>query len=163
MKTEIKTEQLTAIIDSREQTPFDLAPMQIERSGLHVGDYSIKGLESVVAVERKSLDDFVACCGRERDRFQRELDALRGWQCGVVVIESTWRSISMGGWRSKLTPKQVMASLAAWIAQGHTIIMGHDHSTSATITRGILFYSARYQFRQSRELIKSMSWEELSA
>lgn len=156
MKRDPKLSEVTAIIDTREQTPFNLSPMKIEAGTLNVGDYSVAGLESVVAIERKSLPDLVACCGRERERFQRELDRLRGWQVSAVVIESNWQEIEAGDWRSKLTPAQVQSSLASWIAQGHTIIMGENPETAAKITRGILFYAARYRFREAAALMTSI-------
>lgn len=83
----LELDQLTAIVDTREQAAWDLAPMKIVSRGLDVGDYSILGLESVIAIERKSLPDFVMCCGGERERFQRELDRLRGWPVHAVIIE----------------------------------------------------------------------------
>ena len=52
MKREPMLSDITAVIDSREQTPFDLAPMKIEAGALQVGDYSVAGLESVIAIER---------------------------------------------------------------------------------------------------------------
>ena len=156
MKNNLLLSEVTAIIDTREQTPFDLAPMLIQAGTLAVGDYSVAGLESVVAIERKSLPDLVACCGRERERFQRELDRLRGWPVSAVVIESNWQEIEAGDWRSKLTPGQVQASLASWIAQGHTIIMGENPATAAKITRGILYYAARYRFREAVQLMRNI-------
>ena len=50
-------EQITAIIDTREQAPLDLAPLATITGTLSTGDYSVKGLEAVVAIERKSLPD----------------------------------------------------------------------------------------------------------
>jgi len=144
----LEFEQLTAIVDTREQTPWILDPMRIVRAGLDIGDYSIFGLESVIAIERKSLTDFVACCGSERERFQRELDRLRGWPVSAVIIEAGWGDFELASWRSKLSPKQVQASFAAWIAQGHRLILGRDAATSALIARGVLFYAARYRLQE---------------
>lgn len=153
MKSTLLLSDVVAVVDSREQTPFDLAPMRIETGTLNVGDYSVAGLESVVAIERKSLSDLVACCGRERKRFQTELDRLRGWLVSAVILECGWTELERGEWRSKLTPGQVQSSLASWIAQGHRIILGENHPTAAKITRGILYYAARYRFRESCELM----------
>ena len=156
MRKEIKQTEIVAIVDSREQLPYDLAPMQQETGRLHVGDYSVKKMESVIAVERKSLQDFVACCGRERQRFQRELDALRGWPVSAVVVEASWETIESGQWRSKIKPESVMGSIASWIAQGHRIILGGDRKTSQRIVRSILFHAARHRWRQSFEFCKQV-------
>ena len=140
LPSELKPEQISPVIDTREQMPWDLAPMKAVSGTLQVGDYSVLGLESHIAIERKSLADFVCCCGTERERFRRELErGFRGWPVSAVIIESTWRAIEMGQWRSLLTPRQVQASLTSWIAQGHTIILGHDHQTAAMIARDLLF------------------------
>ncbi len=150
---EIKLEQLPVVIDSREQTPWDMAPCVTISDGLVTGDYSVRGLESVVAIERKSLQDFVMCCGSERDRFQRELDRLRGLPVSAVIIEASWGDFELGAWRSQLTPKQVQASFCSWIAQGHILILGRDYATSGLIARGILFYAARYRLREAQAIL----------
>jgi len=48
-----------AIVDTREQNPFDLAPMQSELETLNVDDYSVAGLESVIAIEPTQKPDTV--------------------------------------------------------------------------------------------------------
>ncbi|MBL8855579.1 MAG: hypothetical protein JNK57_16545, partial [Planctomycetaceae bacterium] len=58
---EIKPQDVTAIIDTREQSPLDVSPLQTAVEVLDTGDYSAKGLETVVRIERKSLPDLVAC------------------------------------------------------------------------------------------------------
>lgn len=154
MKLEL--EQMTAVVDTREQVAWDLSPMQMVSKGLDVGDYSLVGLESVVAIERKSLADFVMCCGSERERFQRELDRLRGWPVHSVIIEASWSELEIGQWRSKLTSKQVMSSFVSWIAQGHTLILAGNSSNAAQVCRGVLFYAARYRLREAEALMKQL-------
>ena len=66
----------TAIIDSREQNPLSLrihpdeAPIRSEKGTLYTGDYSVKGLEDHIAIERKSLPDLMACIGKDWVRFK---------------------------------------------------------------------------------------------
>ena len=71
-------EQVVAIVDTREQRPLNLAPLRTEAGTLVTGDYSVKGLVEVVAIERKSLPDLLACIGQERERFDRESLAAVG-------------------------------------------------------------------------------------
>lgn len=155
--SELQLEQITAIVDTREQMAWDLSPMQIVSKKLDVGDYSILGLETFIAIERKSLADFVMCCGSERERFQRELDSLRAWTVRPVIIEATWSELRMGQWRSKLSAKQVMSSIASWIAEGHFFIPAGDADGAAMLCRGILFYHARKRLREAEALLKSVS------
>lgn len=88
--------------------------VQREMSGLATGDYSIKGMESQVAVERKSLDDFLHCCGADRDRFERQLERLSDLENAAVVVESGWPTILSGGGRSEVNRKAVYRSMIAW-------------------------------------------------
>ena len=53
------------------------------RRALPAGDYSVAGLEGVVAVERKTLDDFVSTVIHSRARFREELRKLAGLPGGV--------------------------------------------------------------------------------
>ena len=64
---------VTLIADTREQEPFsfDSRLVVVERRALPAGDYSVAGMEGVVAVERKTLDDFVSTVIHQRARFLR--------------------------------------------------------------------------------------------
>ena len=62
----------TIVIDTREQEPysFDSRLVAAVRRALPAGDYSVEGMEERVAVERKSLDDFVSTVIHARRRFR---------------------------------------------------------------------------------------------
>src|ERR1700676_181303 len=98
---ELSPEAVTAIIDTREQTPLDLAPLRVELGTLATGDYSVAGLETIVAIERKSLPDLLSCIGQERERFDREVVRLLAYPVRALVVESTWSELEAGDWRSK--------------------------------------------------------------
>jgi len=100
------------IIDSREQKPYSLLPAVV--SALPTGDYSLVGLESVAAVERKELSDFIGCVTFERERFERELSRASTYRRFWVVIEGTLDQIERGLYRSKVNPESVLGSIAAW-------------------------------------------------
>ena len=94
----------TVIIDTREQRPLRFENLPTRSGTLDTGDYSVKGLTHLVAVERKSLDDLLACVGRDRARFKRELQRLRAHHFRLLVIESDAGTLSTGDWRSTLKP-----------------------------------------------------------
>ncbi len=74
----------TLIVDSREQIPLAFMRFTAIKGA---GDYSIRGLEHQFAIERKSVDDFANCCiGGNRERFERELHRLRGYQFKRLLI-----------------------------------------------------------------------------
>ncbi len=111
------------IADSREQLPysFDSAPVyegtSVTVGKLESGDYSVRGFESMVAVERKSLPDLVQCLGRERDRFARELERARGLESFAVVIEGTFYDLAHGDYRSQLSPHSAVQSISAFMVR----------------------------------------------
>ncbi len=105
------------VIDSREQIPFGFrgyTDTTTQVGSLQAGDYSIPGLETLVAVERKSLPDLVACLGRERNRFERELERLRSYEAAAVVVEAPMSDLVTGNYRSKLNPTAAFESVIAF-------------------------------------------------
>ena len=118
----------TIICDSREQHIFpflgyrcdarqNYRPLIIptEVAGLKTGDYSLKGFEEVVAIERKSLQDAYStfCAGRER--FERELERLNALEFAFVVVEADWGTIlNNPPPHTKFSPKSFYRSVIAW-------------------------------------------------
>ncbi len=110
------------IIDSREQLPFSFEHEKyqdatVKKGMLQVGDYSILGFESNVAVERKSLADLVGCLGRDRERFERELQRARGLDSFCVVVEASWLDLARGEYRSQLNPHAACQSVMSFSAR----------------------------------------------
>ncbi|MFA5129271.1 MAG: ERCC4 domain-containing protein [Patescibacteria group bacterium] len=131
---------LVAIIDTREQAPLDLGKygLVVERRTLAWGDYSIRGLERIVTIERKSIDDFTACCGNERSRFEREILALRGYPVKAIVCEFKFSDILAHNYRSKITPESVIGSIERWMMCGIPFLMAETPSGAAWLVAGIL-------------------------
>lgn len=102
------------VIDTREQDPLPFARLTTERGTLQTGDYSFRGGEELFAVERKSIADLTACTvGENRDRFFRELHRLRGYRFKRLLIVGSRAEIEVGTYRSKVTPRAVLATLGA--------------------------------------------------
>lgn len=103
------------IIDTREQTPWSFPPdIETVRECLQTGDYSIKGHEADICVERKELSDFIACCSFERSRFKREMERMKSFRSRCVVIEGNFREIAMHHYQSQIEPQAVIGSIASW-------------------------------------------------
>jgi single-strand DNA-binding protein len=110
--------QPVIVIDTREQEPLTFSRFRTVTAALQTGDYSILGLESMFAVERKSLPDLVACCcAGNRERFERELHRLRGFRIKRQLVVGTEEALAAGCYRSAIALKAVMASLGAWEAR----------------------------------------------
>lgn len=105
---------LIIIVDTREQDPLEFS-LPTGRGTLTTGDYSIKGLERFVAIERKSPDDLVGCLKNgQRERFEKELSRGKGLDYFALVVESELAGLADGCYRSKMAPKAVIQSLLAF-------------------------------------------------
>ncbi len=132
-----------AIVDTREKTAWRFAHLPAERGTLATGDYSVRGLETLVALERKSLGDLVACCGRGRERFVAELVRLRAYRFRAVVVEATLAELERGGWPGKLAPSHVLGSIASWQARYCPFVFAGDADAAARWAERYLFQAAR--------------------
>jgi len=77
--------------DTREQRPLFKGFAEVET--LHNGDYSVRGYEDLLVVERKQLSDFWAYIGVERAKTRIKLERLRVMSFAGLVIESTERKL----------------------------------------------------------------------
>ena len=153
ISSELRPEQVVAVIDTREQLPLNLSPLQTVAGTLATGDYSVVGLENVVAVERKSLGDLLGCVGQHRERFDREVQRLLAYPTKAIVVEATWADLEQGQWRSQVTPAAAVGSVLGWIAQGVPIIMAGDHARAGRYVSRLLFTAARRRWREARVLV----------
>lgn len=158
---QLKPEQVTVITDSREQNPLDVAPLVSVTGTLDTGDYSARGIEHFVRIERKSLPDLVACCGRERERFDREVQRLLAFPVRVLVVESTWEIIeqhepAFPQWRGQITREQVIGSLLGWEAAGLSVHMVGDHERAGKHVSRLLFTVARRRWNELQSLLVSV-------
>jgi ERCC4-type nuclease len=102
----------TIIIDTREQEPysFDSRLVAAVRRALPAGDYSVEGLEERVAVERKSLDDFVSTVIHARQRFRDELRKLAEYRAACVVVEAGVADVLLQRYRGQAHPNAVVGN-----------------------------------------------------
>ncbi len=115
---------LAVAVDTREQAPFGFGAITGDRGrvlavatcveGLKTGDYSIRGLEDAIAVERKSKADLYGTVGRGRARFERELARLAAMEAPAIVLECDLASLLRPPTRSRVHPSSVLNSLIAW-------------------------------------------------
>jgi hypothetical protein len=138
----------TVAIDTREQNPWTFTgftsdasqgskPLVIhtEAATLQSGDYSIRGLESEVAIERKSLADLYGTVSehlRHRSefgrnvpsRFERELIRLSRMRFAAMVIEAGWSAICLNPPpHTRLTGKTVYRVLISWMVRYGILIV----------------------------------------
>jgi ERCC4-type nuclease len=143
-------DELTIVIDTREQTPLsfaDLPGVSSVSGALQSGDYSIQGLEEHFAVERKSIEDLVGSCTGDRDRFKRELHRLRGFAFARLLVVGTQDQIELQRYRSKASPKAILASLTAFEVEYNVPVVFVP--TAAQASRWLA--RAAWYFKRSRQ------------
>lgn len=111
----------SVIIDTREQAPYRftgltssagkpiIVPLITDRA-LKSGDYSIEGFETRVAVERKSVSDWLGSITAGRARFEREMERLSEMDFAAVVIEGDLTELLVK------TPIKIAATVQGTIA-----------------------------------------------
>ncbi len=132
---------ITIVIDTREQEPYSFGGcgVQVIRRALPAGDYSIEGYEVSVAVERKTLEDFVSTVVRSRRRFFKELRFLSAYAAACVVVEANLRDILTGAYRSGAHPNSVLGTLLSIIVDfGIPVFFCSDRQAACLFVEGFL-------------------------
>lgn len=159
LPADLPAESITAVIDTREQLPLDLSPLQTTRGTLATGDYSVVGLEAVVSIERKSLSDLLGCVGGDRERFDREVQRLIAYPVRCLVVEAAWTDLEAGRWNSKVTSAAAIGSVLGWIATGLPVVMAGDHVRAGRYVSRLLYIAARRRWREARALAGGIGME----
>lgn len=103
-------ESIPVVVDTREQQPYGFDPVRfaVQRCALPAGDYSIAGLELEVAIERKSLNDFVGTVIKDWDRFQAELQKLQRYHFAAVIVEASPQDVMDHQYTSQAAPTSIL-------------------------------------------------------
>lgn len=155
------------LIDDREKAPFLLPPpsapdahglaAETRRVRLATGDYSLAGLEALVAVERKTPRELYHTVGSGRARFEHELQRMRamldrGGRAAIVVEGSLYQICEA-------------ARVDSWALTRRGLAMGARHVTARTVTHSLAHWSGSYGvpilFAGSLELAQEVAWSFL--
>ena len=146
---------LRIVRDSREQAPFTFAglPVEVEVGTLEAGDYSVRGFERRVAVERKALGDLVGCLGADRERFQRELARLRGYDSAAVVVEAPVMALRTGRYLGRLDAGAAWQSVLAFSMRFRVpFFFCADRADAEAVTFDLLRHFAQDRWRELQVL-----------
>ena len=143
------------IVDSREQNPFRFEgyPCTVEVGTLEAGDYACAPFPRRCAIERKSLADLVGCLSGERDRFERELARLRGYDCAAVVVEAPVHALRSGHYLGRLDAGAAWQSVLAFMQRYRVpFIFCADRTDAEAVTFDLLRHYARDRWRELQAL-----------
>ena len=153
----MKTDELapTLLQDSREQTPLIFPTLKSIVASLPTGDYSIAGMENEVCLERKSLADFIACVGVERDRFMRECHRLMAYPFRRIIIVGERSDIEQGNYRSKMSAASILATITTIeVRYNIPIIFTESQESAALIVETYARYLLRERVKVLREILE---------
>lgn len=141
----------TILIDSREQTPLTFTNFHTEVATLSTGDYTAKGLEDIITVERKSIQDLVGSLTSNRERFQREIQRMLAYRSRTLLIigdgSDPQQDIRNGAYRSQAKPQSILASLASIEAKGVSIKFASTPEAAARWVEHLAWYAWQHQQR----------------
>lgn len=158
----LKPEQIVAIIDTREQRPLQLdmpdgTSLKTSRTGLATGDYSVVGFENEICIERKSLADLMGCIGKDRRRFEAELQRMQSYRTRAVVVEEPFVQIEAGVYRSKVHPQAAVGTLLKWMSCGIPFLFCSSRQQAGEYVARMLYGAARSRYEVVARVLKGAS------
>jgi ERCC4-type nuclease len=108
------------VVDSREQRPFKFTRFknwiadEVVQT-LPTGDYSVQGMENLIALERKSMGDLISTLMHNRERFFRECERLTSFKYKAIIVEASYEDLKSPytGEYTAAHPNGVVGSLDA--------------------------------------------------
>jgi len=156
--TALKPDQVTVLVDTREQRPYDFPTMRVQPATLTAGDYSVRGMENDLAVERKELSDLISCIGPGRERFEREMARLRGYQHRIVIVEADWYAVRSGAYRSALNPLAATHSILSWQAHYRVpFLFAGDREAGEAAAAYFLFTAAKHAWQRGEAFREALA------
>jgi ERCC4-type nuclease len=112
-------DKMTIIRDSREKdgsgwkfrASANCNGMEVAK--LETGDYSLKGFENLVMIERKTITDLWGSLVQGRERFMREMERAKAYPIRYLIIEGTLAEVMSGIRYSKVPPQAILATLTS--------------------------------------------------
>lgn len=134
------------------------ADVRITRGALETGDFALAALPDAAVVERKAVGDLLACLGRGRERFERELQ--RGRHVGrlVVVCDGSMADLLCEARRrgGGMSDASIIGTLAAWQRRYCPFFFAGSVRVAAEFTERLL----RGQINEAQRTAKALAKTE---
>jgi len=138
------------IRDSREKKPWDYSRDTSfggqEVAALKSGDYSIKGLENVITIERKKdANELIANFTTDKDRLYREIERLKEYKFAAIVIEQSLTQLLNADnyfiskrYKNRKVPVAIVIQNLIKIMVEHGILIVFAGKKAKAISKGLL-------------------------
>ena len=146
--------------DTREQSPWEFnscfGDYSIIVDTCKHGDYVLDIDPTLASVERKSLPDFVACVGRDKERFHKQIAGMVGAvEYPLLIVEADYGMLEVGsGWRGKMTPEAVLAGLARVHQMGIPSLLCRSRGEAERACFRHLRLALKSRYEQARQFAK---------
>ena len=106
---------MTIIEDTAEKTPYCF-DVPTERKSLgrlpkETGDYSVKGHEPLIRVERKGFDDLFGCLTSRLAVFKNQLKRLAKYKYHALLVDTSVEALMLGSMHCKLPGGEALSRL----------------------------------------------------
>lgn len=133
------SDDLKIVVDTREQQPYTFGEIETVKKALPAGDYSLAGFELEVAVERKSLQDFISTVIHNRERFRQELTKLTNYRHACITVEASAEDIREQRYTGNAHPESIIGSAIAITVKWHIpVFLNINRQESCEFTRRYL-------------------------
>jgi hypothetical protein len=155
----------TILIDRREQSPWTFGAVVVGRTKapalptmsatLGEGDYSVAGFQGRLVVERKNGADFLSSIGKQRARFDREIDRLKRYELAAIIVEGlpsaygetilSWRDVLAGNYDSGIDPGSVLGTIGSFWGKSRVwTFFGESRQGAELAARSLLLKGAKH-------------------
>lgn len=132
------------IIDTREQKPWSFDGYREVHKELKTGDYTFHGYSKLMVVERKSLADWVNCCGKWAKFKKKQLDKLAKLRHSIIIVEG---DPSLVRWGKYGSPQSVVSGAIQAIQDGVPVLFCG--------TRDIARFACIHWLEETKKIIDS--------
>lgn len=129
------------LVDTKEKMPWTFDPQRFDMTvkNLRTGDYSIAGLEDRVAIERKTLGDFVNTVIHNWIRFRKELVRLSSFDVAAIVVEADLNAVALHQYESDASPASVLGRMnGIFLDHGVPVFMWGDRVLASQMAGALL-------------------------
>ena len=155
--TQLHAPKATVIVDTREQNPFSFSRFRgwfagIKHKALHVGDYSVAGLEDVLTVERKDLPDLIHSFTSDRAVFVKRLRVMSRYPHRLLVVTAALSEVKSPYGGTSIAPNRITQSLVAALAGlGVPFLCVETHELGAEIVASYLYQVHLYHWLETND------------